>query len=162
MPGLSYLKYRNSTTHAKTSGSLRILSSCLEKTDFEVEITKRAFELALARYKEMGLIEEAIHEFQISSKHPLKYFDSAGLLGICFREKGIYDDAVSWLYKALEAPDRLEEEYLAIKYELVVTFKMKEDFKAALSIVREIVKKNPKFRDVAKIHNELSSRVTPS
>ncbi|MCK4944199.1 MAG: DUF2989 domain-containing protein, partial [Candidatus Aminicenantes bacterium] len=113
-------------------------------------------------YKEMGLIEEAIHEFQISSKHPLKYFDSAGLLGICFREKGIYDDAVSWLYKALEAPDRLEEEYLAIKYELVVTFKMKEDFKAALSIVREIVKKNPKFRDVAKIHNELSSRVTPS
>jgi tetratricopeptide (TPR) repeat protein len=113
-------------------------------------------------YKEMGLIEEAIHEFQISAKHPLKYFDSAGLLGICFREKGIYDDAVSWLYKALEAPDRLEEEYLAIKYELVVTFKMKEDFKAALSIVREIMKKNPKFRDVADIHNELNSRVTTS
>ncbi len=113
-------------------------------------------------YKEMGLIEEAIHEFQISAKHPLKYFDSAGLLGICFREKGIYDDAVSWLFKALEAPDRLEEEYLAIKYELVVTYKMKEDFKAALSIVREIMKKNPKFRNVAEIHNELSSRVTTS
>ena len=39
-------------------------------------------------YKEMGLLEEAIHEFLISAKHPLKFFDSAGLLGICFREKG--------------------------------------------------------------------------
>lgn len=113
-------------------------------------------------YKEMGLIEEAIHEFQISSKHPLKFFDSAGLLGICFREKGMYDDAISWLYKALEAPDRLEDEYLAVKYELVITYKMKEDFKIALNIVSEIMKKNPKFRDVTEIHNELNSRIPAS
>lgn len=106
-------------------------------------------------YKEMGLIEEAIHEFLISAKHPLKFFDSAGLLGICFREKGMYDDAISWLYKALEAPDRLEEEYLSVKYELVVTYKIKEDFPSALNITQEIVEKNPRFRDVSKIQKEL-------
>ena len=113
-------------------------------------------------YKEMGLIEEAIHEFQISSKHTLKFFDSAGLLGICFREKGMYDDAISWLYKALEAPDRLEEEYLSVKYELVVTYKIKEDFQSALNILGEIVKKNPKFRDASDIQKELNDQISGS
>ena len=56
MPGLSYLKYRNTTDSAKNPGSLRIVSSCLEATNFEIEITKRAFELALFHYKEMGFI----------------------------------------------------------------------------------------------------------
>ena len=55
-------------------------------------------------YKEMGLIEEAIHEFLISSKHPLKFFDSAGLLGICFREKGMMDESIGWFEKALATP----------------------------------------------------------
>ncbi len=113
-------------------------------------------------YKEMGLIEEAIHEFQISSKHPLKFFDSAGLLGICFREKGMYDDAISWLVKALEAPDRLEEEYLAVKYELVITYKLKEEFQTALEILNEIMKKNSKFRDVGEIYDELNHRIAAS
>ena len=112
-------------------------------------------------YKEMGLIDEAIHEFLISSKHPLKLFDSAGLLGICFREKGMYDDAISWLEKAMEAPDRGEEEYLSIKYELVLTYIKKEDWTTADSTIGEIAQKNPKFRDIQKIQPEVKKRLWP-
>jgi len=110
-------------------------------------------------YKEMGLIEEAIHEFLISSKHPLKLFDSAGLLGICFREKGMYEDSLSWLEKALDTPDRMNEEYLAIRYEIVATYLKMENYQLALKTAEDIMDENPKFRNVSEIYDKLKKNI---
>jgi tetratricopeptide (TPR) repeat protein len=110
-------------------------------------------------YKEMGLLEEAIHEFLISSKHPLKFFDSAGLLGMCFREKGLFGEASTWFEKALKAPDRRKEEYMAIQFELVITLKLKEDYLRALKISGEILKADPNYRDVKTLYQELKNLV---
>jgi tetratricopeptide (TPR) repeat protein len=108
-------------------------------------------------YKEMGLLEEAIHEFLISAKHPSKFFDSAGLLGMCFREKGLFGEAINWFEKALDTPDRSAQEYLAIKYELVITLKLKEDFRQALRITAEILKQDPNYRDGRALFQEIRS-----
>jgi tetratricopeptide (TPR) repeat protein len=110
-------------------------------------------------YKEMGLIEEAIHEFLISSKHPLKFFDSAGLLGICFREKGMYEDSLVWLEKALDSPDRMKEEYLAIRYEIVATYLKMENYQLALKTTEDIMDENPKFRNVSEIYDKLKKNI---
>jgi tetratricopeptide (TPR) repeat protein len=109
-------------------------------------------------YKEMGLIEEAIHEFLISAKHPLKFFDAAGLLGICFREKGMMDESISWFEKALETRDRKEEEYKAVKYELVMTAKLKEDFPYAKKLAFEILKQDPNYRNIKEVFEELKDK----
>ncbi len=109
-------------------------------------------------YKEMGLIEEAIHEFLISSKHPLKFFDSAGLLGICFREKGMMDESIGWFEKALATPDRKDDEINAVKYELVQTAKLKEDFLYAKKLAFEILKKDPNYRDIKAVFEELQDK----
>lgn len=109
-------------------------------------------------YKEMGLIEEAIHEFLISSKHPLKFFDSAGLLGLCFREKGMMDESISWFEKALNTPDRKADEYNAVKYELIQTAKLKEDFLYAKKLAFEILRNDPNYRDIKTVFEELSSK----
>ncbi len=106
-------------------------------------------------YKEMGLVEEAIHEFLISAKHPLKFFDSATLLGICFRDKGMFDESINWLDKALEVDGRKDEEYIAVKYELLMTARLKEDFELAKKLAKEIIEKNPDFRDIKDIYNQL-------
>ena len=108
-------------------------------------------------YKEMGLIEEAIHEFLISSKHPSKFFDSAGLLGMCFMEKGMLGEAVNWYEKALETPDRKEEEYLAIQYELVLTLKAKEDYVKTAAVIEEMMRRDPNYRNIAQIYQEIKS-----
>ena len=79
-------------------------------------------------YKEMGLIEEAIHEFLIAAKHPLKFFDAAGLLGICFRDQGMFEESINWFERALESHDRKEDDYKAVKYELILTARLKEDY----------------------------------
>ncbi len=106
-------------------------------------------------YKEMGLLEEAIHEFLISSKHALKYFDSAGLLGMCFREKGMFGEAIAWFEKAAQTQDRKQEEYLAVKFELMMTFKMMENHAAAFKIATEIMQANSAYRNIAEVHGEL-------
>lgn len=106
-------------------------------------------------YKEMGLIEESIHEFLIASKHPLKFFDSAGLLGMCFREKGMNEEAIAWFERALETGDRQREEYLAIKYELVQTLKLKEDYERALTYIDEIRGEDQDYRDIAQLSKEI-------
>jgi len=108
-------------------------------------------------YKEMGLLEEAIHEFLISAKHPSKFFDSAGLLGMCFRDKGLFGEAISWFDKALKTPDRRKEEYLAVKYELVITLKLKEEYRIALKLLEEIIQLAPSYRNVPQLHEEIKS-----
>jgi len=110
-------------------------------------------------YKEMGLLEEAIHEFLISAKHPSKFFDSAGLLGMCLREKGMFSEAINWFEKALATPNRGTQEYLAIKYELVITLKLKEDYRQALRITAEILKQDPNYRDGRVLFQEIRSHL---
>jgi len=109
-------------------------------------------------YKEMGLIEEAIHEFLISSKHPLKFFDSAGLLGICFREKGMMDESIGWFEKALQTPGRKDDEYNAVKYELVQTAKLKDDYLYAKKLAFEILKNDPNYRNIKEVFAELKDK----
>lgn len=106
-------------------------------------------------YKEMGLTEEAIHEFLISAKHPLKFFDSAGLLGICFRDKGMLEESIGWFEKALEVPDRREEELRAVKYELIITARIKEDYLYAKKLAMEIMKQDRGYRNIQEIYNEI-------
>jgi tetratricopeptide (TPR) repeat protein len=106
-------------------------------------------------YKEMGLLEEAIHEFLISSKHPLKFFDSAGLLGMCFREKGMYSEAISWFEKAAEVPNRKRDEYLAVNYEMVLTYRLQENYESAKKYAEAILKIEPNFRNITEIYEDI-------
>ena len=66
------------------------------------------------------------------------------------------EDAINWFEKALKTPDRKEEEYLAIRYELALSFRLKEDYSSAIKMIEEIKKVNPNFRDVDKLHKELA------
>ena len=54
-------------------------------------------------YKEMGLIDEAIAEFQISAKDPKRLLECCSMLGLCFVEKGMHKLAVKWYQKGLES-----------------------------------------------------------
>jgi tetratricopeptide (TPR) repeat protein len=109
-------------------------------------------------YKEMGLIEEAIHEFLIAAKHPLKFFDAAGLLGICFRDQGMFEESINWFEKALESRDRKEDDYKAVKYELILTAKLKEDYLYAKKLAAEILSKDPNYRNIKEIYDEVKGK----
>jgi tetratricopeptide (TPR) repeat protein len=48
-------------------------------------------------YKEMGLFDYAISEFELASEDPLMKFDCYILLGECFKEKGDFEQSTKYL-----------------------------------------------------------------
>ena len=72
----------------------------LGKEDYDTR-----YNLGIA-YKEMGLIDEAIAEFQLAAKDEKRLLECSSMLGICFLEKGMPKLAIKWFEKGLKAPGR--------------------------------------------------------
>jgi tetratricopeptide (TPR) repeat protein len=67
-------------------------------------------------YKEMGLVDEAISEFQQALRASANHLPAFELLGQCLMEKGEPEAAVRTLRRALDAPREVEDELLGIYY----------------------------------------------
>ncbi|HXY38063.1 MAG TPA: tetratricopeptide repeat protein, partial [Vicinamibacteria bacterium] len=115
----------------------------LGKEDYETR-----YNLGIA-YKEMGLVDEAIAEFQLAAKDESRLLECSSMLGICFLEKGMPKLAVKWFEKGLQAPGRREEEYQGLRYDLANALEQDGDTERALALYTELYGQNAKFRDVA-------------
>lgn len=106
------------------------------------------FNLGIA-YREMGLLDEAIGEFQLSSKDPRYLVESSSMLGMSFLEKGLPDLALKWYRKGLEAPDLDENAMLGLLYDMAGVLEQSGDVQAAHTTWVEIYGINSTYRDVA-------------
>ncbi|MBW3671688.1 MAG: hypothetical protein KY432_08460, partial [Acidobacteria bacterium] len=100
-------------------------------------------------YKEMGLIDEAIGEFQIASKDPKRTVECCSMLGLCFLEKGMPQLAIKWYNKGLEVPEITEDEHMGLLYELASAHVEVGDTTQAHKTFIEIYGVNSNYRDVA-------------
>ena len=115
----------------------------LGKEDYETR-----YNLGIA-YKEMGLVDEAIAEFQLAAKDESRMLECASMLGICFIEKGMPKLAVKWFEKGLSAPGRTDEEYQALRYDLASALEQAGDVDRALALFTDLWGQDASFRDVA-------------
>jgi tetratricopeptide (TPR) repeat protein len=115
----------------------------LGKEDYETR-----YNLGIA-YKEMGLVDEAIAEFQLAAKDESRLLECASMLGICFIEKGMPKLAVKWFEKGLSAPGRTDEEYQALRYDLASALEQSGDADRALALFTDLWGQDASFRDVA-------------
>ena len=99
-------------------------------------------------YKEMGLIDEAIGEFQLVSKDPKRMIECCSMLGLCFLEKGMPQLAVKWYKKGLECPEITEEEHLGLLYDLGSAHLEIGDIANAQKAFLEVYGVNTGYRDV--------------
>jgi tetratricopeptide (TPR) repeat protein len=113
----------------------------LGKEDYETR-----YNLGIA-YKEMGLVDEAIAEFQLAAKDESRLLECASMLGICFVEKGMPKLAVKWFEKGLSAPGRSEEEYKGLRYDLADALEQSDELDEALALFTEVYGQDAKFRD---------------
>lgn len=100
-------------------------------------------------YKEMGLIDEAIGEFQLASKDPHRAIDGCSMLGLCFLEKGMPQLAIKWYNKGLEMAEISEEEHMGLLYDLGAAYLEVGDIDAAHKAFIEVYGINSKYRDIA-------------
>ncbi|HUR81719.1 MAG TPA: tetratricopeptide repeat protein, partial [Thermoanaerobaculia bacterium] len=99
-------------------------------------------------YKEMGLIDEAIGEFQLASKDPKRAVECASMLGLCFLEKGMPQLAIKWYRKGLEMPEITQEEHVGLLYDLASAYQEVGDTENAQKSFLEVYAANSSYRDV--------------
>ncbi|HVQ24904.1 MAG TPA: hypothetical protein VMV01_07000, partial [Planctomycetota bacterium] len=114
----------------------------LGKEDYETR-----YNLGIA-YKEMGLVDEAIAEFQLAAKDERRLLECTSMLGMCFVEKGMPKLAVKWFEKGLAAPGRADDEYKGIRYDLADALEQSGELHQALSAFEEVFGQDASFRDV--------------
>lgn len=108
-------------------------------------------------YREMGLIEDAIREFQnaigfISKNEDTRqFFQCSILLGLCFMEKHMPNLALMWFKRALEeTKDLTEDEKLALWYELGNAYEEGGDWRKALEYFEQIYALDVDYRNIGK------------
>ena len=82
----------------------------IEETDFQSH-----YDLGVA-FKEMGLLDEAIAEFQKALRAPEGKLRTSEALGVCFHDKGAFGVAESIMRRALDLPASGDQERLGILY----------------------------------------------
>jgi tetratricopeptide (TPR) repeat protein len=106
-------------------------------------------------FREMGLLEEAISEFQKVAKanergRPFRYaMQCCTLLGLAFMEKGQPDIAAIWYERALLTPGVDPESILALRYDLGIAQESAGEPEAALKSFSKVYAMNIDYRDVA-------------
>ncbi|PWB76365.1 MAG: hypothetical protein C3F15_05450 [Holophagae bacterium] len=113
------------------------------------------FNLGIA-YKEMGLLPEAIREFQVASRDHGLFVECCSMVGMCFMEQGMWGQAADWYQKALGAPNLTPEAQLALRYDLAASLESAGDVDRAVGLYQEVVAQSPDYRDVSMRLNALS------
>jgi tetratricopeptide (TPR) repeat protein len=120
----------------------------------EDEDLETHYNLGIA-YREMGLLDEAIGEFQKVAKavqkgKPFRYeMNCSVMLGLSFMDKGEPKVASLWYKRALQVPDLEEESALALRYDLGLALESAGEADAALDSFRQVYAANIDYRDVA-------------
>ncbi len=129
----------------------------------EEEDLETHYNLGIA-YREMGLLEEAIGEFQKVAKAndkggAFRYaMQCCTLLGLAFMEKGQPAIAVIWYERALQTPGLDQESILALRYDLGVAQELAGDREASLKSFSQVYAMNIDYRDVAERIASLGKR----
>ncbi|MDB4967907.1 MAG: hypothetical protein JWN44_3596, partial [Myxococcales bacterium] len=124
--------------------------------DFETH-----YDLGIA-YKEMGLLDDAINEFRIVMKDPVREVQCHLMIGLCFLEKGMQTDAIGQFKKGLYVEGITDREALSMYFELGQAYERLNDPREALYYYDKVTKRDPHFRDVTKRVDALRGGTSPA
>ncbi len=100
-------------------------------------------------YKEMGLLEEAISEFQLASKGEQERLAAFEMLGLCFMERGEPKFAIKQFERGIATPGHADEEYIGLHYYLGMAYEQAGELDQARKAYENAYNIDVSFRDVA-------------
>lgn len=99
--------------------------------------------------RQMGLVEDAIREFQLALRAPDPPLRAFELLGECFVDQALHSVAVRVLRRGSRLPGREDHELLGILYQLGVALQEMGEEEQALDCFERVYSVDIDFRDVA-------------
>jgi len=116
--------------------------------------TESHFNLGIA-YKEMGLYDDAIAEFEKASHDPSRAIDCITLTGQCHSEAGATESAMETFKQGLTMDNLNDESRMALNFELGMLYQMNGQLLEALEVFQLVAEKDSFFRNVSELIKNL-------
>jgi tetratricopeptide (TPR) repeat protein len=103
-------------------------------------------------YREMGLLDDAISEFNMTSEGEPKFIHSRYLLGLCYLEKGDFQTAITEIQNALGYSysfGEVSEERIGMHYDLGLAFQGVGNVPAAMEEFQKVYALDPAYREIS-------------
>lgn len=113
------------------------------------------YDLGVA-YKEMGLLSDAVTEFEVAGRDPARECMCYGMIGLIYLEQDQLDRAAEAYVRALSAAQKTVEQEMSLYYDLGNVYEMKGKNQDALYYFQKIARRDPGYRDVADRIQQLS------
>lgn len=112
-----------------------------------VDDAQSHYDLGVA-YKEMGLLEDAIREFDIAARDPKRECICLSMIGTIQVERGNLNDAVEAYLRGLDAKLRTSEQETVLSFEVGACYEAMRMGKEALQFFQRVARRDPNHRDV--------------
>jgi tetratricopeptide (TPR) repeat protein len=106
------------------------------------------YDLGVA-YKEMGLLGEAIAEFEAAARDPHRECMCYAMIGLIYLEQNDLERSAESYIKALSAQSKTVEQEMSLYYDLGTVYEMKGAKKEALYYFQKIARRDPGYRDIS-------------
>jgi tetratricopeptide (TPR) repeat protein len=119
------------------------------------------YDLGVA-YKEMGLVKDAVREFEMAARDAARECVCHSMIGLMLWEQGDTEGAVNAFIRGLHAEHKTTEQELALYYDLGSIHESRKNSGEALYYFHKVLKREPKFRDVAAKVRALQPKPAPA
>lgn len=106
------------------------------------------YDLGVA-YKEMGLVNDAVTEFELAARDPSRECVCHSMVGVMFLEQGNLEAAIEAFIRGLHAEQKSSDQEIALYYELGNAYQQRTNVREALFYFQKVVRRDAKYRDVA-------------
>jgi tetratricopeptide (TPR) repeat protein len=115
------------------------------------------FDLGIA-YKEMGLVEDAVREFELAGRGKKRACTALTMIGICHLERGQTQLALSYFERALNNENRSDPEELALQFEIGNAHEKLGQLAQALAAFESVAARDRTYRGVSARLEQLKQR----
>jgi tetratricopeptide (TPR) repeat protein len=119
------------------------------------------YDLGVA-YKEMGLVDDAIREFETAARDPKRECICRSMIGMIQSERGNVNEAIDAFMRGLHAHEKSPEQETVLCFEIGNAYETKRMNREALSYFQKVMRRDPNYRDVQERVRRLSQNASKS
>jgi tetratricopeptide (TPR) repeat protein len=112
-----------------------------------VDDAQSHYDLGVA-YKEMGLVEDAVREFDTAARDAKRECVCRSMIGMIHMERGKVGEAIDAFQRGLHAHVRTPEQETVLCYEIGAAYEATKRSKDALNYFQKVARRDPSYRDV--------------
>jgi tetratricopeptide (TPR) repeat protein len=126
-----------------------------------VDDAQSHYDLGVA-YKEMGLLEDAVREFEVAARDAKRECVCRSMIGMIQIERGNLNEAIDALMRGLKAKIRTPEQETVLEFEVAACYETKKATAKALEFYQKAARRDPNYRDVQERIRRLKGEQKPA